>query len=79
MVAPVGFVLAGVLAGSVLGVTGTLWLASAVALLLAAATPLTPSVRTLEMPDPTDRSGSVGQASGPAAGPPLPPASGDPR
>jgi hypothetical protein len=52
VVAPAGFVVAGLLAGSILGVSGTLWLASAVALSLAAVTPLIRSVRTLELPDP---------------------------
>jgi predicted MFS family arabinose efflux permease len=46
---PVGFALAGVLAGSVLGLTSTLWLGAAIALALAASVPLIGDVRRLQV------------------------------
>jgi hypothetical protein len=48
---PIGLMLAGVLAGSVFGITPTLWLAAGTALLLAAAAPLIGDVRRLEISD----------------------------
>ena len=48
--APAGYALAGVLAGSLLGIDATLWLAVAVALGLAAIVPAIGDVRRLELP-----------------------------
>jgi MFS family permease len=48
---PVGMAVAGVLAGSVLGLNRTLWLAAAAAVALGAAAPLIGDVRRLEIPD----------------------------
>ena len=48
--APFGYAVAGILAGPLLGVDATLWLAAAVALALAAAVPLIRDVRELELP-----------------------------
>jgi MFS family permease len=47
--APIGYALAGVFAGSVLGVAPTLWLAAGIALALAAVVPLVGDVRRLEL------------------------------
>ena len=53
--APAGYALAGVLAGSLLGIDATLWLAVAVALGLAAIVPAIGDVRRLELPpEPLD-------------------------
>jgi predicted MFS family arabinose efflux permease len=53
--APLGYALAGLLAGSLLGVDGTLWFAVACALGLAAIVPLIGDLRRLELPDKAQR------------------------
>lgn len=49
-ITPIGYALGGLLAGPLLGITPTLWLAAAIAVTLAAAVPLIPDIRRLEMP-----------------------------
>ncbi len=64
---PIGYALAGLLAGSVLGITPTLILAAAVALVLAASAPLIPNIRQLELPpvtQPTARPSSADSLGG---------------
>ena len=60
---PLGFALAGVLAGSVLGVTSTLWLGAAIALALAASVPLIGDVRRLQVEPETAAAEPVVEAS----------------
>lgn len=49
--APIGYAVAGALAGGALGVNRTLWMAAGVAVLLAAVVPLVGDVRRLELPE----------------------------
>jgi predicted MFS family arabinose efflux permease len=57
--APLGYVVAGLLAGALLGVSGTLWLAFGIAVGLAAVAPLIPDVRQLELPPEPAGAGSA--------------------